>query len=249
MKTQKTILALALAAAAAVPASALTDGPYSVSFPGSGTTTLDFSNGATISLPKFNVGGVSVLDNINIKISYSGNSDLQFENLGTGIGTVSFSLRAVVFELQRPGGTGVLDDPNALMQYSKSLSPFSFTYAAYDQVTDFGGTSGSSAGSQAYSKTNGAGDDFTSNSDKTLFTGAGNIVLPIINKVGYFISGGGTSSILTPTTGSATVTVEYTYHNASTPVPEPRVYGAIGAVACLGLLGYRRLRARQAAQA
>ena len=77
----------------------------------------------------------------------------------------------------------------------------------------------------------------------TAFQGAGSIVLPILNQVGYSVFGAGSSSILTPTSGSATVTVNYNYH---TGVPEPKVYGAIGAVACLGLLGYRRFRSQQA---
>ena len=58
------------------------------------------------------------------------------------------------------------------------------------------------------------------------------------------------SPVLTFTNSAkADASVTYSYHFAETQVPEPRVYGAIGAVACLGLLGYRRLRARQAAQA
>jgi hypothetical protein len=248
MNTQKTILALAIAAVAAIPAYALTDGPYTASFPNSGTTTLDFANGTTVSIPKFNVSG-GILDNINIKVAYSGTSQIQFENLGAGAGSVSFSGRSVILELQRPGGTGLLNDPNALLQDSRSLTGFNFDYTGYDGDTDYAGTSGGSSSSAAYTKNNNPGDDFTGGADIATFSGAGSVVLPLINKVGYSVFGAGTSSILTPTTGSASVTVTYTYHFAETQVPEPRVYGAIGAVACLGLLGYRRLRARQAAQA
>ena len=248
MNTSKTLLALAIAMVAASPAFALTDGPYTASFPNSGTTTLDFANGTTVSIPKFNIGG-GILDNINIKVAYSGNSQIRFENLGAGAGSVAFAGRSVILELQRPGGTGLLNDPNALLQDSKSLLGFSFDYLGYDNTTDYAGTSGSSSSNAAYSTSNNLGDDFTGGADKTTFSGAGSVVLPLINKVGYSVFGAGTSSILTPTTGSASVTVTYTYHLAETQVPEPRVYGAIGAVACLGLLGYRRLRARQAAQA
>jgi hypothetical protein len=245
MNNLKTIAALAFGAMTVSSAFALTDGPYSISYPGSGTTTLDFPQGATVSLPKFNVGGGAILDSITVAAAYSGNSQVKFENLGAGTGSVSITGRSVALELQRPGGTGALGDANAILSLGKSLSPFSFTYTAYDGTTDYAGTSGSASSNQAYSQSDSIA--LTDGSDITAFSGAGSIVLPIINQVGYSVFGAGTSSIITPTTGSATVTVTYTYH-FNTNVPEPKVYGAIGAVACLGLLGYRRFRNRQTAQ-
>ena len=245
MNNFKTIAALAFGAMTVSSAFALTDGPYSISYPGSGTTTLDFPQGATVSLPKFNVGGGAILDSILIAAAYSGNSQVKFENTGNGNGTVNFLGRSVVLELQRPGGSGNLGDANALLDLSKSLSNFSFGYTSYDGTTDYAGTSGSASSNQAYSQSDSV--TLTGGSDITTFSGAGSVVLPIINQVGYSVFGAGTSDIVTPTTGSATVTVTYTYH-FNTNVPEPKVYGAIGAVACLGLLGYRRFRNGQTAQ-
>lgn len=244
MKTSKILLGLALGVVAVSPAAALTQSATYV-YPASGTTTLDFPTGLTISVAQFNTsGGTRTLTSVDIDATYSGTSQIRFENTGAGTGTVTLSGRAVAFEIQRPGGTGTLNDPTALLSDVRSLTTFSFAYTAYDGTTDYGGTSGSSSTAASYTKP--ASNSFSDSPTKATFTGGGNILLPVLNQIGYAVFGGGTSDIVTPSTGSATFTVVYNY---TTAVPEPRVYGAIGAVACLGLLGYRRLRARQAAQA
>lgn len=244
MKNFKTISALALGALTAASALAATDGPHTVTYPGSGTVALDFPQGATIALPQFNMPGAT-LTGMTIDFSYSGVSNIRFENLGQGAGTVNLTSRSVVFELQRPGGSGNIFDPNAFLNASVGLANRQFSYSAFDGTDDFAGTSGITFTPEEYNKAGSTGL-LTSGSDLTTFTGAGTVTLPILNKVGYSVIGGGSSDILTPTTGSASVSVTYTY---TTNVPEPKVYGAIGAVACLGLLGYRRFRNNQAAQA
>ncbi len=244
MKTSKTLLGLALGVVAASPAFALTEST-SYFYPVEGTTTLDFPANLTIAVSQFNTsGGTRVLDSIDFSATYSGNSQIKFENVGGGTGTVTLSSRSVAFQLQKVGGSGLLSEPNLLLDLSKPLTGFSFTYTSYDGTTDYGGTSGSSSSVEAYTKS--GSNSFSDAPTKATFTGASTVLLPLLNQVGYAVFGGGSSDIITPTTGSASFTVTYNY---STTIPEPRVYGAIGAVACLGLLGYRRLRAPQAAQA
>ncbi len=229
MNTQKTILALAVAAAVAIPAYGIPDGPYTANYGTIGSQqTVDFST--TLSVPKFNtVGGTRTLDSVSFTLS--GGSAAGQSVINTGSSTATFVLTTTVsITLLDPlGGTVVTTIPtvqNTALNLGAGLS------------RDFGTTAGSDS------------DLVTYTSNLGQFTGAGNVVLPLFSVTSTGAAGGGGNN--TPnftTTAFANISVTYNYSNVETPVPEPRVYGAIGAVACLGLLGYRRLRARQAAQA
>jgi len=59
---------------------------------------------------------------------------------------------------------------------------------------------------------------------------------------GASISGGG-GNLQLATEAQGTLEVTYTYQPTS--VPEPSFYGAMGALVCFGLLGYRQYRAKQ----
>lgn len=112
----------------------------------------------------------------------------------------------------------------------------------FDNVIDFGGTSGITFAPMAGSNNNTSSSSGAA--DLILFTGAGNINLPV-NAIGNS-SGTGSPSLVVQASISGGGLARVTY-NYATNVPEPRIYGAIGAVACLGLLGYRRYRgSRQA---
>ena len=66
----------------------------------------------------------------------------------------------------------------------------------------------------------------------------GTVNLPV--STATFAGASGVGQFAITTSDSINVQVTYTY--TTTNVPEPKVYGALGAVVCLGLLGYRQYR-------
>ena len=76
------------------------------------------------------------------------------------------------------------------------------------------------------------------------FTGPGTVNIPlsvIFDSVNYTPGGTGGGNALFHTYGQASLDVTYNFSN----VPEPSFYGAMGALVCFGLLGYRQYRAKQ----
>jgi hypothetical protein len=229
MKTQKTILALAIAAVAAIPAYGIPDGPYTANYGTIGSQQLvDFNQ--TLSVAKFNTqGGTRTLDSVSVTLSGGSAAGQSVVNTGssaaTFVLTTSVSITLLDFN-NNPIVTTIPVVQNTAFNLGAGLSQ------------NFGTVAGSDSDSVSYTSNLGT------------FIGAGNVVLPLFSVTSTQAAGGGGNNSPTfSTTAFANVSVTYNYSNVSTPVPEPRVYGAIGAVACLGLLGYRRLRARQAAQA
>ena len=75
MNTQKTILALAVAAVAAIPAYALTDGPYTSSI---SLTTTGWN--LNLSIPKFN-SGLGTLNSITYTLDGNSAGTAKYESL------------------------------------------------------------------------------------------------------------------------------------------------------------------------
>jgi len=77
------------------------------------------------------------------------------------------------------------------------------------------------------------------------WTGA-TISLPISTKVSSSIGGGGGGQLTISLQTVGLAQVDVTYDTTPCVVPEPKVYGAIGALLSLGLLGFRHYRAKKA---
>ena len=233
MKNIKTLSALTLGLVTASSAFALTDGPYDVFFPPSGFAATDFSN--FLNVPKFNVAGGTLT---SISISLNGNilANQKAENLDPTAASLTLKTD-VSLTLKRP------DASTIVVTIPEVLTPFAA--GGFDGTIDFGGSSGTTVTAAPATST----DSATLNTvgDLALFSGAGSIALPVNGNASTSATGSGNIISQFSTSANAHVTVTYTYSTAN--VPEPKVYGAIGAVACLGLLGYRRFRNGQAAQA
>ncbi len=207
---------------------ALTDGPFSVAFPiGGGTQALDFTSSMT--LPKFNVAG-GTLTSISLTLTGNLTASQKFENTSGG-GSATIILQSLgTMTLKRP-------DTSTLVITVPTVTN-TRTVSASDGNIDFGGTSGFTFADTATSLSN--TQSYSGASDLALFTGAGNISLPVA-AVGSS-SGSGSANLITQfaLVGGATASVTYTYTVAA--VPEASTYGAIGAVSLVGFLGYRRSR-------
>lgn len=209
---------------------ALTDGPYTVSFPASGTTAVDFAG--TMSFPKFNVGG-GTLQSITFTLSGGLTAGQQFENRGASAATITVTTTGTM-TLKRPdNSTLVVTIPQVVN--SKLVS-------AFDGTIDFGGTSGftfpDTAANLSQTQT------YSGASDLALFSGAGNITLPVTAVGNSSGSGSANVTISATLVGSSSATVTYTYSVAA--VPEASTYGAIGVVGLAGFIGYRRARRKTA---
>lgn len=214
---------------------ALTDGPYTVSFPGpltTSTTALDFTNNMT--LPKFNVSG-GTLQSITFTLAGTLTAAQQAENRSAGAATIVLSSTGTM-TLYRPNGTSLV--------VTVPGSTNSFSATASDGNLDFAGTSGITIASTTGNLSNTA--TYSGASDLSLFTGAGSILLPV-SAVGTSTASGAANIVsVFSMVGGATASVTYTYSVAA--VPEASTYGAIGAVSMVGFLGYRRARRKAAAQ-
>ena len=224
------ILSLGLATAASAFARP-TDGPFTQSF---GLTTTTITN--TFVFPKFDTaGGTKTLTSIDFTLGGQVFGTAKGESQDASASVLTLTLEAKL-TLARPGFSG-----NILISIPTIDSTFNAT--AFDGVNDFDGTSGVTFLSVA-SSTTADTQSLSGGADLALFTGAGNISLPIIAKGQS--SGSGPGSFLQQFTTQASANASVSYNYTTSGVPEPKVYGAIGAVACLGLLGYRRYRSQQA---
>ncbi|MFO0973080.1 MAG: PEP-CTERM sorting domain-containing protein [Phycisphaerae bacterium] len=180
----------------------------------------DFTSSVTVS--KFNPA-LGTLNSIDFKIEGAVEGSIRFESLDASPATVSASLAASI-TLQRPDLSNIVVTTPAF----SVMAPLS----AYDGVTDFGGTSGATFLGLSGSDT----DTFTSPppaSDLALFTGLGNITLPVKATAMSTASGAGNLVALFLTNAGARVMVTYNY-----TVPEP----ATLALLSFGGLFFRRRR-------
>ncbi|HOJ56721.1 MAG TPA: choice-of-anchor E domain-containing protein [Phycisphaerae bacterium] len=157
----------------------------------------------SITFPKFDPA-LGELTSIKFTLSGSVQGSAQFESLDNSPTTVEMYLTSRV-ELQRPDGS--------LLVVVFTLANTSDLAAAFDGVVDFAGTSGNT-----YADLSGTAMDIAISAtpaDLALFTGPGEISLPVTAAGTSYGSGAGNLLLQFATAAGATATVEYTY------VPEP----------------------------
>jgi len=183
----------------------------------------------SLSVPKFDPA-LGTLDQVDFILSGHVEGEAKFESLDAEAATVEMELGASI-TIQRPDTTTLIVSlPSALT---------SDLVSAFDGTIDFGGTSG-----KTYPMLSADDIEMTSTSaapDLALFTGLGNIDLPVEALGESTGSGAGNLLLVFMTLAAADFTVEYTF----TPIPEP----ATAALALLGGFGlFGRCRKRRFAQ-
>jgi len=162
---------------------------------------------STVSIPKFNPA-LGTLQTIQFTLSGNVQGTARAESLDASPTIVNTTFSANL-TLTRPDLTVIV--------VTIPIANFNDSFSAFDGVIDFAGTSGIT-----HSGINANDSDFVISppplSDLVLFTGAGNIVLPV-SAVGSSIASGSGNLITQFTTeASATVEVCYTYEVNTPPV-------------------------------
>ena len=202
---------------------------------GGGSFAFDFGllTPVTLDFPKFDPS-LGTLTSISLTLSGTATAQQDFENKSNSSATVTMT-SAGTMTLKRPNGTQLVVTIPTVIN--------SKTVGAYDHVNDSGGTSGFT-----FDPTTVTASDlqvYSGASDLALFTGVGNISLPFTGIGSSTAVGSASLSTGSSMIGSASATVLYTF-TAAAAVPETSTYGSIGAVAIVGLLGYRRARSSAA---
>jgi|CXWL01.1.fsa_nt_gi hypothetical protein len=178
----------------------------------------------SVSIPRFDPL-LGTLDSIDFEISGHVEGSVQFESLDSAPSTVMTTLAAVI-SLQRPD-TSVITSVLPAFATSDNLLEF-------DGNIDFGGDSGRSYFDIVADLMN----SHTSPppvSDLALFTGVGNIILPVTADAASTVSGAGNLVGIISTSAGADVMVTYNY----TPIPEPAT-AFLAFAAAAYMLRYRR---------
>src|SRR3990172_1836945 len=184
-------------------------------------TTTNWSD--SVSVPKFDAS-LGTLDSVYFELGGGVQGTGEFESLDAAPATVLMNLQALL-TLNRPDNTIIV----------QTLPVFSTSddVAAYDGTTDFGGTSGKTYADVTSTDL----DSFISSatSDKSLFTGTGNITLPVTSAGTSYGSGAGNLIVQFSTSASASVLVKYNY----TPVPEPSTLALLSAAGMVVFAAFR----------
>lgn len=173
----------------------------------------------SMEIPKFNMPGYELT---SVRIDLAGDivGSAKGENLGSSSDILTMDLRSEI-TLKRPDGS-VLVVTMPVLSTEDSLG-------SYDGTIDFGGTSGCSYNDIEVSKSESS--TFTSAVDMSLFTGSGNITLPVSAAGASTFSGPGSVITNFSTQAGATASITYNY----VPVPEPVTIGllCLGSLSCL----------------
>lgn len=170
---------------------------------------------SSVSIPKFD-SNLGTLDKITFKLGGHVEGQAKFESLDGAPTTVEMQLAAQI-KLQRP-------DLSVLV-VALPMAMTSDMVTAFDGVADFGGTSGMTYPALSANQVE---MTMTVNPvDFALFTGGGNIVLPVMATGASSGSGAGNLLLQFNTSASANVMVTYDY---TVPEPATAAFIAMGAV-------------------
>jgi len=161
----------------------------------------------TLSFPQYNLDP-ACLKSICFEMNGHVEGAAKFESLDGNPATVAMNLQSTI-TLSRPDNTPLVT--------VIPLANTSDNVTAFDGVIDFGGTSG-----RTYTGLSGNASDTkctTAPADLALFSGTGNIVLPIVATGTSYGSGAGNLILQFSTSASAGATVTYTY-DCSTPASD-----------------------------
>jgi hypothetical protein len=162
----------------------------------------------SVSIPKFDPA-LGTLNSVAFALDGHVEGDVMFESLDAAPATVTSTLSAVI-TLKRPDNSAIVATTPAWAT-SDNVSVF-------DGVIDFGGTSG-----KTYSARTADGSNSSTSppppGDLALFTGVGNISLPVTAAGATSATGAGNLVVSFTTRASADVKVVYTY----TPPPRPHI--------------------------
>lgn len=170
-----------------------------------------------LQLPKFDPN-LGALQSIEIMMAGHVEGMVRFESRDASPRVINIDLSAKL-ELHGPD--------SSLLGFTVPVVSVSRNATAYDGVTDFGGSSGETI--------NGLSTDMALGpiplpveTYGALFTGSGDVLLPVISTGLSTGSGGGNLIIQISTFSSAQATVTYSY------VPEPSTLAGLLLLACLG---------------
>lgn len=171
-----------------------------------------------MSFPKFDLED-TCLDSVCFTLDGHVQGVAKFESLDGAPATVTMNLAATL-TLQRPDTTPLV--------VTLPLTQTTDNVTAYDGVTDFAGTSGKTysdlSGDKSETSCTHALDDFA------LFSGTGNIVLPVVAAGASNGSGAGNLILQFATDASAGASVTYYYHTCPPVSVEPTTWGAVKAM-------------------
>jgi hypothetical protein len=169
---------------------------------------------ASMSFPRFDTQ-LGCLDSVCFSLNGHVQGQAKFESQDGSPATVTMNLSSTV-TLQRPNGTTLV--------VTIPLAATSDNVTAYDGINDYGGTSGRTYSALSADKVEGSCT--SAPADLALFSGAGNIVLPVLATGSSIGNGGGNLYLQFSTDASSGAQV--TYHYSDCPVPARKgTWGAI----------------------
>lgn len=190
-------------------------------------THTDYSE--LVSLPMFD-SSQGILNSVELKLEGMVEGDVFFENQSNLSASITTALGSSI-ELQNPDATTLLLEVLPLVTTTTNVT-------AYDGVVDFAGTSGKTFLGETMSANKSA--LFNDASNLALFTGSGNIDLPVLAVGKSEITGPGNLSDQFNNLAAAKVTVTYNFTTQQEVPESSAILGMSAAVAVIGSFASKR---------